>query len=857
MRRAALALLAALGLLAGCTQNFDAFTIGHGGAGGDASVSDGMAGSAGQDASIGGSEGGVDASRDSGSDAPPDAPSDAPPDAPVCGTGSKLCNASCVLDDNPDFGCAGPSCTPCSTANAAAACDSTGHCAIGACSQGYADCNHDPSDGCEKNLQTDPGNCGSCGTPCVEAHATASCSAGKCAISSCDAGYQDCNANPGDGCEINTDSDPSNCGACGNDCTTNGGNWVCSSGNCEPSNCPSGTGNCNGDTTCSTDLTTTQNCGFCGHDCTTSVLHASGVSCGTGGKCTYTGSCDAGWADCDGNKANGCEVNVASSAANCGACGRSCSTSHTSSPPSCKGGICTPTCSSGFADCTHPAAPALDDGCETAVSSDPNNCGACGRKCSTAHVASASCSGGRCDSSCSSGWDNCTQPLAPTADDGCETNTANDPNNCGSCGRYCSSNHVQAGGLGCSGGTCAPTCDPGYKNCTSPTVDDGCETDISNDVDNCGACGRKCSTSHVSSRSCSNGLCNSFCLSGYDNCSQPAAPAADDGCEANIGTDVNNCGGCGRVCSSTNVATRSCSGGRCDSSCNSGWGNCTQPTAPSSDDGCETDITTDPNHCGSCSRACSTTNTTKLSCAKGKCDPTCASGWGDCTEPAAPTADNGCETNVNSDALACGACNRACSATHVEGLVCASGVCTSSCAMGYVNCSTPAQPTTDDGCEAASSDTNCGGCGNDCTAQGLTCSASLCSCTSNSQCGNNASCSGGVCVCHRISSSSTCRHGEKCGGVPNDCQCNGGSACSGTQVCCQVGCRDVATDPANCGACGRACAPGFACQSGGCVCNADSDCNGGSAGTCSNGVCVCGTTTCAAGQRCLGDGSCG
>ena len=38
-----------------------------------------------------------------------------------------------------------------------------GKCGNAACSPGWADCNMDPSDGCEANLHVDPKNCVGCG----------------------------------------------------------------------------------------------------------------------------------------------------------------------------------------------------------------------------------------------------------------------------------------------------------------------------------------------------------------------------------------------------------------------------------------------------------------------------------------------------------------------------------------------------------------------------------------------------------------------------------------------------------------------------------------------------------------------
>jgi len=54
------------------------------------------------------------------------------------------------------------------------------------------------------------------------------------------------------------------------------------------------------------------------------TIHATGKVCSSG-TCDY-GSCDAGWGNCDGNDANGCETDLRTTAAHCGACNAACST---------------------------------------------------------------------------------------------------------------------------------------------------------------------------------------------------------------------------------------------------------------------------------------------------------------------------------------------------------------------------------------------------------------------------------------------------------------------------------------------------------------------------------------------------
>ncbi|MEY4515619.1 MAG: hypothetical protein RLZZ450_7741 [Pseudomonadota bacterium] len=88
--------------------------------------------------------------------------------------------------------------------------------------------------------------------------------------------------------------------------------------------CQAGFADCDRDVSasCETDLATTANhCGSCGNVC--SYEHA-GASC-RAGRCAL-GACTVGYADCDGDAQNGCEVSV-DTASNCGACGKVCSAS--------------------------------------------------------------------------------------------------------------------------------------------------------------------------------------------------------------------------------------------------------------------------------------------------------------------------------------------------------------------------------------------------------------------------------------------------------------------------------------------------------------------------------------------------
>lgn len=81
--------------------------------------------------------------------------------------------------------------------------------------------------------------------------------------------------------------------------------------------------------------------------------------CNSRGTCDY-GACDAGFADCDSDRHNGCETNVASDISSCGACSKPCNLQHVAQY-SCEQGNCgIAECKDGYADenSTHA------DGCE-------------------------------------------------------------------------------------------------------------------------------------------------------------------------------------------------------------------------------------------------------------------------------------------------------------------------------------------------------------------------------------------------------------------------------------------------------------------------------------------------------------
>jgi hypothetical protein len=138
------------------------------------------------------------------------------------------------------------------------------------------------------------------------------------------------------------------------------------------------------------------------------------------------------------------------------------------------------------------------------VSSDAQNCGACGQACPTTQV----CSAGAC---------------------GCPTDrllcgascidSSSDDQNCGGCGNACRDSEV------CSSGACV--CPTGQALCGDSCVDQ------QSDESNCGACGTACSGGQI-------------CASGTCEC--PTGQALCDGACVDTQSNDDNCGSCGTVC---------------------------------------------------------------------------------------------------------------------------------------------------------------------------------------------------------------------------------------------------------------------------------------------------------------------
>jgi hypothetical protein len=277
--------------------------------------------------------------------------------------------------------------------------------------------------------------------------------------------------------------------------------------------------------------------------------------------------CDAGFGNCDGNDANGCETNLNESAAHCGMCGMLCAP--TNAMGMCAGGTCrVGECRTNFGDCNG----TVTDGCESSLLTDPAHCGSCPAACPTRPNATATCSNGTCGAACNTGFGNCDG----NPNNGCETDTRTSAAHCGGCGMACNLPNANAT---CTGGACrVTTCLTGYADCDGNPAN-GCEVDTRADLFNCGACARACSTTNTSN-SCVAGACRVLnCEGTYGNCDGNDT----NGCETEIFTNNQHCGACGFVC---NAAGRTCASGRCATPSSNGYVIATAPTTVTWVDAC-------------------------------------------------------------------------------------------------------------------------------------------------------------------------------------------------------------------------------------------------------------------------------
>jgi len=430
-----------------------------------------------------------------------------------------------------------------------------------------------------------------------------------------------------------------------------------------------------------------RHCGGCDVAC------PAGVGC-VDGACT---GCPEGWERCG----DGC-VDVRTAAAHCGACGSACAPGE-----ACVDGACTVVCPQGQIAC---------DGACHDLATSPAHCGSCGNACAAGEV----CAGGACAIACPEGQAACDGgchhlatsdehcgacgaacgagsvcvdgscvitrcPAGETICDGACADLQRDPVHCGACGAACAAGEL------CVDGACALACAPGMEIC------DGACRNPATDRAHCGGCGNACATGEA----CVDGACVPSC--------GPFASTVCDGACTNTDLDPAHCGGCGNACAAGEV----CVGGACALGCPASYGTC---------GGRCVDLHRDPANCGGCGNVCPEPPNGIPICVDGSCAAICGPGFSDCNGDLGTSGGDGCETDLTSSALNCGACGNACPILPGASSSCLFGDCIFECVADRGDCNL----LDADGCEASlRTTTNCGTCGHQCPV-GSICNDGIC-----------------------------------------------------------------------------------------------------------------------------------
>jgi hypothetical protein len=287
---------------------------------------------------------------------------------------------------------------------------------------------------------------------------------------------------------------------------------------CGPGDCPSRVcvkGAC-AEASCSDGVMNGSETGVdCGGGCSgcppgAACIRSSDCAAGTNqmapciGRVCGAAVCAPGYADCNGDSSDGCEVRTDDDPEHCGACDEPCSPRQASGV--CAAGTCAvDTCTSRFGDCNGSSA----DGCEADLTSSHLHCGTCGSPC----PAFSFCSSGTCQ--CQSGRTPCGNICVNLA-----SNTAH----CGACDNACAPGEL------CGNSICA--CPTGQKLCNGT-----CLNIMVNNY-NCGDCGVVCAT-------------GGWCY--YGQCLCPTSESVCDGACTKMLTDKANCGTCGNACAVAEV----------------------------------------------------------------------------------------------------------------------------------------------------------------------------------------------------------------------------------------------------------------------------------------------------------------
>jgi hypothetical protein len=448
------------------------------------------------------------------------------------------------------------------------------------------------------------------------------------------------------------------------------------------------------------------------------------------------------------------------------------------------------------------------------------------------YKATSVCVTGTClVASCERGYVDCND----RPEDGCEA-TLDSVQHCGSCTNKC----VLANATPeCVSGRCEiARCTAGWDDCDGKSGN-GCERPLNNLTD-CGACGAPCRVAHATTE-CGSGKCSfAACEAGWGDCNRDTGETGGgDGCETDLGAPAN-CGACGNKCPTDKPY---CAGGACTAIvCDEGTADCNGDNVM-----CETELNTVTN-CGACGVVCGSVANATVNCnADGACEPTCNAGFDSCDD----SFGNGCEIDLHTLAN-CGACGTSCAHANAAS-ACPDGNCNlSTCNAGYGNCNNNAA----DGCEERlNSAVHCGQCSRPCTLSNASSSCSSGSCQVSSCNAGFGNCDANASNGCETNLQTSAQHCSACGMAcaagfvcqAGRCVCDGNNDCPSGQSCCGGACVDVRSSQTHCGACGAACGSGQTCCSGSCRALASDFNNCGSCGRscgsnsnrCTNGACRC------------------
>ena len=485
----------------------------------------------------------------------------------------------------------------------------------------------------------------------------------------------------------------------------------------------------------------------------------------------------------------------------------------------CSGALCATSCQEGLFLC--------DDKCVDGTS-NPYYCGVTsdcteannGTKCEDTQV----CVSGKCE------YNSCKEPetlCSTTAGNRCINIQSDDADNCGSCGYKCSEHPVaNATANGCAKGVCQYICINNTENVGSDNTAANIRcVDTSTDVNNCGEKGKQCDPGQV--------CVNSKCV--QNSCTNPietlCATEYGNTCKDVKSSDADNCGACGYKCAEhpvANAIAEGCVNGVCQYKCNNIENVGSDNTAANIR--C-VDTSTDVNNCGKKGKKCESGQV----CVNSKCVQN------SCTKPTeilcATEYGNTCKDVNSTDADNCGACGYKCAdhpVANAEATGCVAGVCQYKC-TGSINNVGENNTAASIRCVDTSTDVNnCGGknkkCGSGqvcvnskCVQNSCVAPLVLCSTTSGNQCININDANADNCgACGYKCADHPVANAEATGCSAGVCQykCTGNTKNVGeNNTAASIRCVDTSTDVNNCGGKNKKCGSGQVCVNSKCVQN--------------------------------------